>query len=99
MCDARAFLRHVGSARVVALTAFGGWYESPVRDRYSYALMCVSFGRWAHQVECVDDSISLTHNFLPKENFSAVRACLLANRLGKTVQEAQEPVREPSSEC
>ena len=42
---------------------------------------------WAHQVECVDDSISLTHNFLPKQNFSAVRACLLANRLGKTVQE------------
>ncbi len=30
--------------------------------------------------ECVDDSISLTHNFLPKHNFSAVRACLLANR-------------------
>ena len=35
---------------------------------------------WAHQVECVDDSISLTHNFLPKQNFNAVRACLLANR-------------------
>jgi dTDP-4-dehydrorhamnose 3,5-epimerase-like enzyme len=45
---------------------------------------------WAHQVECVDDSISLTHNFLPKQNFSAVRACLLANRLGKTVQERKE---------
>lgn len=45
---------------------------------------------WAHQVECVDDSISLTHNFLPKQNFAAVRACLLANRLGKTVQERQD---------
>eukprot|EP00960_Hanusia_phi_P034707 751239-Hanusia_phi.AAC.2 len=41
---------------------------------------------WAHQVECVDDSISLTHNFLPKHNFSAIRACMLANRLGKVVE-------------
>ncbi|EKX36955.1 hypothetical protein GUITHDRAFT_116822 [Guillardia theta CCMP2712] len=50
---------------------------------------------WAHQVECVDDSISLTHNFLPKQNFSAIRACMLANRLGKVV-EAQR--REVSAE-
>ena len=45
---------------------------------------------WAHQVECVDDSISLTHNFLPVQNYSAVRACLLANRLGKTVMQQQK---------
>jgi len=47
-----------------------------------------------HQVECVDDSISLTHNFLPQQNFVAVRACLLANRLGKTVQARQDSEKD-----
>lgn len=53
---------------------------------------------WAHLVECVDDSISLTHNFLPKDNFPAVRACLLANRLGKAVQQREKQQRDDDSE-
>lgn len=38
---------------------------------------------WAHVVECIDDSISVTFNFLPESNFSAIRAAYLAYKMGK----------------
>ncbi len=36
---------------------------------------------WSHAVTCVDDSMSLTYNFLPKELFGVVRAAFLAQRI------------------
>ncbi|CAJ1367240.1 unnamed protein product [Effrenium voratum] len=42
---------------------------------------------WAHQVECLDDSISVTWNFLGESLFPTVRAAFLAN--------AAKPAYEP----
>ena len=38
---------------------------------------------WAHQVVCVDDCVSLTHNFLPERYFPLVRAAYLAHVAGR----------------
>lgn len=37
---------------------------------------------WAHHVECIDESVSVTWNFLGKQFFPVVRAAFLAHQLG-----------------
>ena len=38
---------------------------------------------WAHHVTCLDDSVSLTYNFLPKKHFSPVRQLFLMRAGGR----------------
>jgi hypothetical protein len=38
---------------------------------------------WAHHVSCIDDSISLTFNFLPENHFSAIRTLYLMHVAGR----------------
>jgi len=45
---------------------------------------------WAHHVTCIDDSISLTFNFLSKEHFPAVRTLFLMKKVAKVQNERAE---------
>lgn len=48
---------------------------------------------WAHHVECIDHSTSLTWNFLPEKFFPIVRAAFLANAARPTVAPNAEVAR------
>jgi len=52
---------------------------------------------WAHHVTCIDDSLSLTFNFLPKEHFSAVRTLFLMKKVAKVQRERTDESGDPAS--
>jgi hypothetical protein len=48
---------------------------------------------WAHHVTCLDDSISLTYNFLPRPHFARVRCATLKRGLASLKESSVADLR------
>jgi len=53
---------------------------------------------WAHYVECIDDSVSITWNFLGEQLYPLVRVAFLAHQLGANAREAALAKRKQGSD-